>query len=70
MPWACGRWNLNKKFRKYKYFIEIIDFSCNIAYNNCIDKNLVERCVYTGLVGRPGSTKRRVRHPPFLLLWG
>ena len=37
-----------------------------IAYNINTDKNLVCICTLIfGLVARPGSTKWRVRHPPF-----
>ena len=53
--------------KNFKFERKIVVTLVTIAYNINTDKNLVCICTLIfGLVARPGSTKWRVRHPPFL----
>ena len=52
--------------KNFKFERKIVVTLVTIAYNINTDKNLVCICTLIfGLVARPGSTKWRVRHPPF-----
>ena len=46
--------------------MKFVDFIFNSVYTIYTDMNLLRgNALIFGLVERPGSTKRRVRHPPF-----